>query len=142
MSISLTKRNFLVQLAVLTLVVGWGGAGFLYYVLPEHYFEGYPFIPGYFFLFGVFEIAMFDACRKYAPKRLLQLYLAIKILKMLFAFFFLIAYCVVVGEDKIEFILAFIVYYIIYLVDETVFFLSYEVKKKFKKRKNENETTA
>ena len=142
MSISLTKRNFLIQLTILTLVVGWCGAGILHYVLPEHYFDGYPFIPVYFFLFGVFEIAMFDACRKYAPNRLLQLYMAVKILKMLFAIFFLIAYCVIVRKDKAAFILTFIVFYIIYLIDETFFFLSFEMKKKLKKRKKEDETIA
>jgi hypothetical protein len=142
MSISLTKRNFLIQLTILTIVVGWCGAGILHYVLPEHYFDGYPFIPVYFFLFGVFEIAMFDACRKYAPNRLLQLYMVVKTLKMLFAIFFLIAYCVIVGKDKAAFILTFVVFYIIYLIDETFFFLSYEMKKKFKKRKKENEIIA
>ena len=62
MSISLTKRNFLYQITLLTLIAGWVGAGILHYLLPGHYFGGYPFIPVYFFLFGLFEISMFDAC--------------------------------------------------------------------------------
>ena len=68
MSISLTKRNFLYQITLLTLIAGWVGAGILHYLLPGHYFGGYPFIPVYFFLFGLFEISMFDACRKHAPQ--------------------------------------------------------------------------
>lgn len=59
MSISLTKRNFLYQITLLTLIAGWVGAGILHYLLPGHYFGGYPFIPVYFFLFGLFEISMF-----------------------------------------------------------------------------------
>ena len=54
MSISLTKRNFLYQITLLTLIAGWVGAGILHYLLPGHYFGGYPFIPVYFFLFGLF----------------------------------------------------------------------------------------
>ena len=45
MSISLTKRNFLYQITLLTLIAGWVGAGILHYLLPGHYFGGYPFIP-------------------------------------------------------------------------------------------------
>ena len=65
MSISLTKRNFLYQITLLSLIAGWTGAGIFHYALPGHYFGGYPFIPVYFFLFGLFEISMFDACRKW-----------------------------------------------------------------------------
>lgn len=73
MSISLTKRNFLYQITLLTLIAGWVGAGILHYLLPGHYFGGYPFIPVYFFLFGLFEISMFDACRKHAPQKMFAL---------------------------------------------------------------------
>lgn len=55
MSISLTKRNFLYQITLLTLIAGWVGAGILHYLLPGHYFGGYPFIPVYFFLFGLLK---------------------------------------------------------------------------------------
>ena len=82
MSISLTKRNFLYQITLLTLIAGWVGAGILHYLLPGHYFGGYPFIPVYFFLFGLFEISMFDACRKHAPQKMLLLYMAMKVMKM------------------------------------------------------------
>ena len=80
MSISLTKRNFLYQITLLTLIAGWVGAGILHYLLPGHYFGGYPFIPVYFFLFGLFEISMFDACRKHAPQKMLLLYMAMKVI--------------------------------------------------------------
>ena len=43
MSISLTKRNFLYQITLLTLIAGWVGAGILHYLLPGHYFGGYSF---------------------------------------------------------------------------------------------------
>ena len=113
MSISLTKRNFLYQITLLTLIAGWVGAGILHYLLPGHYFGGYPFIPVYFFLFGLFEISMFDACRKHAPVR----------------------------EEAKLFLLTFILYYIVYLIYETWFFFTYEVGKKQKKEKK-NETNA
>lgn len=141
MSISLTKRNFLYQLTILSLIIGWGGAAVLHYALPGHYFGGYPFIPVYFFLFGVFEISMFDACRKHTPQKMLLLYMAMKMMKMLISILLLIVYCLAVHEEAKLFLLTFIIYYIVYLIYETWFFFTYELGKKQKKRKK-NETNA
>ena len=138
MSISLTKRNFLYQITLLTLIAGWVGAGILHYLLPGHYFGGYPFIPVYFFLFGFFEISMFDACRKHAPQKMLLLYMA---MKMLLSVILLVVYCFAVREEAKLFLLTFILYYIVYLIYETWFFFTYEVGKKQKKEKK-NETNA
>lgn len=142
MKMSLTKRSFFVQLAILTLVLGWLGAGILRYVLPGLYFEGYPCIPVYFFLFGIFEISMFDACRRYDSKRLVIFYLAIKIIKIILSTFFAIIYCIAVREEVKAFLLTFIVYYMIYLVHDTWFFSNYEKAKGKQHKKKENETNA
>lgn len=142
MNISLTKHNFFVQLISLTLILGGIGAVFLQYVLPRLYFEGYPFIPVYFFLFGVFEISMFDACRKNMPKRLVFFYLAVKMMKLVFSVLFLVVYCIAIHKDVKAFLLTFIVYYIVYLVHETWFFVVYETAKKNQKEKDKNETIA
>lgn len=135
MSISLTKRNFLYQITLLTLIAGWTGAGILHYALPGHYFGGYPFIPVYFFLFGFFEISMFDACRKHVPHKMVLLYLAMKMMKMLFSILFLLVYCITVREEAKLFLLTFIIYYIVYLIYESWFFFTYEIGKKQKNRK-------
>lgn len=141
MSISLTKRKFYIQLTLLSVIAGWGGVAILHYAMPGHYFSGYPFIPVYFYIFGVFQISMFDACRKYAPQRMLLMYLMTKVLKMLFSIFFLLAYCLVVREEAKAFLLTFIVYYFVYLIYETWFFFNYELGRKKKKQKK-NETNA
>lgn len=135
MSISLTKRNFLYQITLLTLIAGWTGAGILHYALPGYYFGGYPFIPVYFFLFGFFEISMFDACRKHVPQKMVLLYLAMKMMKMLFSILFLLVYCIAVREEAKLFLLTFIIYYIVYLIYESWFFFTYEIGKKQKNRK-------
>ena len=132
MSISLTKRNFLYQITLLTLIAGWVGAGILHYLLPGHYFGGYPFIPVYFFLFGLFEIS---------PQKMLLLYMAMKVMKMLLSVILLVVYCFAVREEAKLFLLTFILYYIVYLIYETWFFFTYEVGKKQKKEKK-NETNA
>ena len=51
MSISRTKRKYLLYLTLLTLMLG-GVGGFTYFsLIAELYFGGYPLIPVYFYLF-------------------------------------------------------------------------------------------
>ena len=83
MNMSITKRNFLSYLTILTLVGGGLGALVLHYLEPGHYFGGYPLIPVYFYIFGVFYIYMFDACRRHAPDKMVMLFLVAKVLKMI-----------------------------------------------------------
>ncbi len=134
MNISITKRNFLGLLVLFTLVGGGAGALMLNYLFPGHYFGGYPFIPAYFFLFGIFSIYMFDACRWHAPQRLLLVYMAIKVLKFLLSAIFMLVYCVAVRADVKEFLLTFVVFYLIYLIYETWFFFTFEWNRKNKKK--------
>ena len=88
-NISKTKRNFIALHTVYAILSAVLGAVILHFALPGHYFGGYPFIPVYFYIFGLFSIYMFDACRLHAPQKLLLLYLAIKILKMILSILFL-----------------------------------------------------
>ena len=141
MNISLTKRKYLLYLTILTLLLSGVGGVTYFSLVPEHYFGGYPFIPVYFFLFGLFEISMFDACRKHAPQKMLLLYMAMKVMKMLLSVILLVVYCFAVREEAKLFLLTFILYYIVYLIYETWFFFTYEVGKKQKKEKK-NETNA
>ena len=110
-----------------------------------HYFGGYPFIPVYFYIFGLFSIYMFDACRRHAPQKLSLLYLAMKMIKMILSLILLLIYCLAVREEAKAFLLTFISFYLLYLIYETWFFFSFEVnlkRKKKNKNKNKNETVA
>ena len=71
---------------------------------------------------GFFEISMFDACRKHAPQKMLLLYMAMKVMKMLLSVILLVVYCFAVREEAKLFLLTFILYYIVYLIYETWFF--------------------
>ena len=71
MNISKTKRNFICWHTLFAVISAALGAVILHFALPGHYFGGYPFIPVYFYFFGLASIYMFDACRRHAPQRLL-----------------------------------------------------------------------
>ena len=112
------------------LVTGWTIGPAIALWIPEHYFEWYPFIPVFFYIFGWFTIYMFEACRRYAPKKIQLVYLGTKSIKMLFSLMVLLIYAIKVEEKKVEFFLTFFVFYIISLVFESWFFFRYEREQK------------
>ncbi|MBQ8443078.1 MAG: hypothetical protein IJX29_06940 [Bacteroides sp.] len=130
MSISLTKKIFVTWYTLLMLVAGWTIGPAIALWMPQHYFEWYPFIPVFFYIFGWFTICMFEACRRYAPQKMHLVYIGTKSIKMLFSLIVLLIYAVKVEEKKIEFFLTFLAFYIISLVFESWFFLRYEHDKK------------
>lgn len=134
MSISITKRKFLVTLTLITLLASGAGAAALHFLWPGHYFGGYPLIPVYFYLYGIFYIYMFDACRYRAPKKLVMLFLGMKVLKFIMSVFLLVIYCVAVPDSAVAFLLTFIAFYLGYLVYESCFFFAYEWNKKLNKK--------
>lgn len=137
MSISITKRNYLLQSAILTLLVGGVGGGIYFNCFPYQYFGGYPLIPVFFFSFGIFAISMTEMVRRHSPKRLLQIYMLIRVMRMLFSIMLMVVYCLAVHEGRRAFLLTFIVNYLIYLIYDSWFFYCFELNKKLKKEKNE-----
>nr|WP_302828834.1 hypothetical protein [uncultured Bacteroides sp.] len=138
---SITKRNYLWQSALLTLLIGVVGGGVYFNFFPHHYFGGYPLIPLFFFAFGVFTISMTEMCRKHSPQRLLQIYMLLRVMRMLFSIIVMGVYCIVVREEAKEFLLTFIANYLIYLIYDSWFFFMFEANRKLKKKRN-NETNA
>ena len=140
MNISKTKRNFICWHTLFAVISAALGAVILHFALPGHYFGGYPFIPVYFYFFGLASIYMFDACRRHAPQRLLLLYLAMKMIKMILSLILVLIYCLAVREEAKAFLLTFISFYLIF---ETWFFFSFEMNQKRKKKnKKKHETVA
>lgn len=134
MSISITKRKYLVYLTLITVLAGAAGAWVLHYLIPGYYFGGYPLIPVYFFLYGVFYIYMFDACRRRAPHRMVMLFLGMKMLKFIISMFLLIIYCVAVPDSAVAFMLTFVAFYLVYLIYGSWFFFVFEWNKQLKKK--------
>ena len=85
----------------------------------------------------------YTTCRQHAPQKMLLLYLAIKMVKMILSIILVLIYCLAVREEAKAFLLTFISFYLLYLIYETWFFFSFEVNlKRKKKNKNKNETVA
>lgn len=138
---SITKRNYILQVALLTLLIGGVGGWIYYSIFPHHYFSGYPLIPIFFFVFGVFTINMTETCRHKMPGRMLQIYLLMRVMRMIVSIIVMLVYCLAVREEAKEFLLTFIVNYLIYVIYDSWFFFTFEANRKMKKQKK-NETIA
>ena len=126
MSISLTKKLFVTWFTILILVSGWTFGPILTTWFAEHYFEWYPYIPVFFYIFGGFVISILETCRRYAPQKMQLVYLGTKAIKMLFSLMVLLIYAVKVEEKKVEFFLTFFAFYLICLAFESWFFYRYD----------------
>ena len=112
---TITKRNYLLHTALLTVLIGIVGGWAYFSINPHHYFGGYPLIPLFFFVFGVFMINMTESCRHRMPGRMLQIYLLMRVMRMLVSMIVMLVYCVAVREEARAFLLTFIANYLIYL---------------------------
>lgn len=123
-------RIYVIILTVLSLVTGIGGALIFEYLLPEHYFAAYPFIPVYFFVFGLILIYLFERVRKNIKKKTLPLYASIRMMKMMVSIVVLIIYGLAVHTQIKEFLFTFIIFYLIFLVFEVLYFFKFEKDRK------------
>ncbi len=132
---SKTKRNYLIQTAILTILLGGVGGWIYFNTNPHHYFNSYPLIPSFFFLFGWLMINIVEWSRRKMSGKLLQIYLLLRVMRMLASFILMILYCVIVREEAQAFLLTFIANYLIYLTYDSWFFFTFEVNKKSQKEK-------
>ena len=130
-----TERKYLVQTAILTILLGGVGGWIYFNTNPHHYFNGYPLIPSFFFLFGWLMINIVEWSRRKMSGKLLQIYLLLRVMRMLASFILMILYCVIVREEAQALLLTFIANYLIYLTYDSWFFFTFEVNKKSQKEK-------
>ena len=71
--------------------------------------------------------------RKKMAGKLLQIYMLLRVMRMLASFILMVLYCVIVREEAQAFLLTFIANYLIYLTHDSWFFFTFEVNKKSQK---------
>ena len=68
--------------------------------------------------------------------RMLQIYLLMRVMRMLVSMIVMLVYCVAVREEARAFLLTFIANYLIYLIYDSWFFFTFEANRKLKKKSN------
>jgi len=124
--------NQLMSLFALSmLIVGWGGWGILKNLYPTETFTWYPYIPGVFFLMGISLIIILARNYKKEAKKLVNLYMILKLVKLVIAMAYILGFYFIVRDNLRVFGLVFAAYYIIYIGCE--FYIFYSIEKKIKK---------
>ena len=77
-----------------------------------------------------------ESCRHRMPGRMLQIYLLMRVMRMLVSMIVMLVYCVAVREEARAFLLTFIANYLIYLIYDSWFFFTFEANRKLKKKSN------
>lgn len=110
---------------ILTIVMLSGGCGVWWLLkagLPTHYFRGYPVIPGFFYIMGLVFVTVVTRDYKENQRKLVNLYMIIKLCKVTAALLFVGIYFLVERVQMRDFIVVFMGFYLIYLGVETYFF--------------------
>jgi small neutral amino acid transporter SnatA (MarC family) len=127
------KRKLHVILALVMLLSGWGIWGMLKTAFPETYFSWYPMIPGFFYIMGLVFIAVITRDYKENQRKLVNLYMIIKLCKVAASLLLGSIYLIFIKIQIRDFSVVFIGFYLLYLGIETYFFyLAEEVIKKKK----------
>ena len=129
------KRTFIISLTLLMLVLGWGGAEVFQLFFAEYYSPYYPLIPLFFYVFGFIFIYLFEFVHKHTPDKSLMVYVIDKGAKLVIGAIFLAIYGMLINIQTKAYLWTFLIYYFIYLIFESCFFLRFEMEMKKKKKK-------
>ena len=126
------KKRFIRNLTILTIVISALTVLIFEMFFPERYFVCYPFIPLYFYLFGVFFINVSLFVYQHDEHKLMPIFLIFRGLKMFLSLIAVVACGFVARHHMVSFGLIFAAYYLVYLVYETCFFFRMEMELKNK----------
>jgi len=127
------KGHLNLILTVVMLSSGWGVWWLLKSVFPDSYFTWYPVIPSFFYVMGLVFIWLITRDYKENQRKMVNLYMIIKLCKVAAAIALGSIYLIFVKVQIREFSIIFIGFYLLYLGIETFFF--YLTEEKIKKNK-------
>lgn len=135
MDLSSVKKTFIVRLTLVGAVLTAVTALVYHLFIPERYFLWFPAIPVFFYLFGLFYIAMFEFAR--SQGNIIMAYMVCKVLKFILSICVMLIYGFAVRHEVLAFIATFAAFYFAFLIFETQFFLTFEAE--LKKQKNKKQ---
>ena len=117
--------------ALVMLAAGWGGRGILKSIFPNLELSWYPYIPAVFFVLGIGTIVILAKNYKLESKKLVNLYLIIKLAKMFLVMIYVLGFYFIVRADLRIFGVVFAAFYAVYIASE--FYIFYSIEKQIKK---------
>lgn len=128
------RKKFIKELTVVGIVLTALVAIVFHLFIPERYFLWYPSIPVFFYLVGLFYIALFSFYYRMGLEKLVVCYMICKVVKFVLSVLMITAYAFIVGQEIVAFMLTFVFFFFAFLIFETQFFLRFETKLKLQKK--------
>ena len=129
---------FLILHTVMLLIAGFGLWFLLHELYPEMMIDYYFVIPLFFYLMGVIFISRFRHTPINEPKKMVNLYMLMRMIKVFFSFVILLIYWFFDKQHIRNFAIIFIVFYLINLIWETYIYLRMELYFKYKNKQQKN----
>ena len=117
--------------ALVQIALGWAGWAILKNLYPQTDFAWYPCIPLAFFAMAAILIFALSKTYKKDGKKLVNLYMAAKLFKLIFAMIYILVGYFIVNQDFKVFVFTFAAFYAAYVLLEM--FIIYCVEKEIKK---------
>ncbi len=125
------RIKYLTYLLSFSLITGAGIGALLYYYLQDYYPQWYVGILSFLFLFESLVICIVDsASKKLGQRKLANLYLLLKVVKILSSLAFVGIYAINNKEGIRSFVLVFVFFYFLFLLFDTLFFSRVEKRLK------------
>lgn len=126
-----TRSKFILILTAVILITGFGLKYLITEALPQYSFSAFTSIPVFFFLLGLGLIYTLTAINNTDGKKLVNKYMLMRVIKVLSSLAFLLVYWLINKREIKNLAVAFIVFYMIFLIFETWVYL--QVEKNMKK---------
>jgi hypothetical protein len=130
------RKRFLVVLTVVMSILSLIGGIIVYKIVPTEIFGWYVGIPLFYYGMGLAFGEVLRRINKETNTKLLNIYLILKVSKIIFTVILMLLYIVLIDEYDRVFVITIGLYYMAYLILESKFYFDFE---KSLKRKKTNE---
>ena len=120
------RTKIVVLFTLLMFVSAWGFWWLQTALMPAGVIEAYPFIPLVFYFSGIVLVQTLYRLDKTNPRKLVNVYMLLKLLKMVIAGIMALIYLLVLHTPLKPFIIVFAAFYMLYILFETYVFYSFE----------------
>ena len=129
-------RHFIIVHTVMLFVVGFGVWFVLERFFPDMLIDSYFVIPAFFYVAGLVLIVVLRRMPKNQPRQMVNLYMLLRVIKMLAALGIVAIYWFFDRAQIRSFATIFAVFYLIYLIIETYIYSKMEIFLKMKEKEN------
>ncbi len=129
---------FLIVHTTMLFITGFGLWFILHEFFPELMIDYYFVIPLFFYIMGVIFIFRFRRTPIDEPKKMVNLYMLIRMIKIFLSFVIILIYWFLDRQHIRNFAVIFIIFYLINLIWETYIYMRMELYFKYKDKQQKN----